>query len=64
MEIYEYKFRWLDEYPTVEKVVYADNLTDAKAIVHEEWPNLNTDQAHIERIKGNGEPEQNFPPAL
>ena len=59
MQQYEYKFRWLnDKDPLivdVEKTIYASDLTDAKRQVKEEWPELDPDKAHIERIKGNGE---------
>lgn len=60
---YEYKFRWLDEEPPVEKVVYASDLQEAKRIAAEEWPELDPDKAQVERIKGNGEPELPLPGA-
>lgn len=60
---YEYKFRWLDETPPVEKTVYASDLIEAKRIVAEEWPELDPEKAHVERIKGNGEPDLPLPGA-
>lgn len=71
MQQYEYKFWWLKQVapdqPPVrehEKIVYAESLEAAKKIVREEWPDLDPDKAQVERIKGNGEPEEGFPPAL
>lgn len=58
---YEYKFRWLDETPPVEKTVYASDLIEAKRIAAEEWPELDPEKAHVERIKGNGEPDLPLP---
>ena len=43
---------------------YAESLEAAKKIVREEWPDLDPDAAQVERIKGNGEPEEGFPPAI
>lgn len=71
MQQYQYNFWWLKKVSEVdppirvaEKVVYAESLAGAKEFVREVWPELDPDAAQVERIKGNGEPEEGFPPAI
>lgn len=63
MQVYEYVFRWMDLDPVVEKTVYAESLEGAKIFVKENWPELDPENAQVERIKGNGEPDLPLPGA-
>lgn len=56
---YHYVFRWLDGKANIiaEKHIYAISLDEARKQVDEEWPELDSKLAHIERIKENGQPD-------